>query len=194
MRPLTVVKLALVSLAACGGDDDSVECPAFSACGGDPAGEWDIVGTCVDEPVFESGGIVCAGQGTLAFQDDLSASGTLSLDSGGSYAVEQNLRGTLVLSLPLSCLEDEGFTCDEVAKAVAAECAAVGSACECEDTFDRDAEETGTWETDGGRITFSEPGNGAVGNGEFCADGDRLELRSPDTDLGVASTLFLERR
>jgi hypothetical protein len=191
MRQLAVFGLSM-SLAACGGDDDSVECPAFSACGGDPTGDWTFVDTCVDDAEIDFDIEGCP-EATARFQDDIAISGTLSLGEDGSYAVEQSLTGTLVLSFPLSCLEGEADSCDQVGEILEVECTASGDVCECEDSADFDSEASGTYETDGSSITFTTSGGEPSDPGEFCVDGDRLELRSPENETGVMSTLFLER-
>lgn len=191
VRELAVLNLALVFLAACGGDDDGgVVCETFSACGGDPAGEWVFVDACVDEAEFSLGIEECP-QATATFTE-VTVSGTLTFDPDGTYELEQNVLGTLALTVPLSCFEGTLEDCDEVGDLVDLECSESGDSCACPQEIETEVSGTGTWEVDGADITIAPDGEEAE-TGQFCVDGDRLELRSPETDLGDMSTLFLER-
>jgi hypothetical protein len=191
VRELAVLNVALVFLTACGGDDDGIECSTFSACGGDPAGEWNFVDACVDETEVSLGIEGCP-EATATFGDDYAVSGTLSMNADGTYDVEQNLIGTLVLRVPLTCFAGAPESCDEASELLELECTASGSDCECPDTTEIDSEESGTWEVDGDSLTLIPDGEAGF-TGEFCIDGDRLEIRSPPSDLDLMSTLILER-
>ena len=192
------VALALVSLVACASDDDGgdgggggVECAEFSACGGDPVAEWAFVEACVDEAVFSLDLPGCPDATNELVETQVS--GTLSIASDGTYAVDQDLTTTTILRFPLTCLEGEAENCEQAGELLELECAATGSDCECEETGEGNASETGTWEADGTAITFAAPGDDGA-TGEFCVDGDRLELRQPANDLGIMSSLILERQ
>ena len=96
-----------------------------------------------------------------------------------------------ILRFPLSCLEGEADSCEQAGELLESDCTASGSDCECEQSAAGNADENGTWEADGSDITFAAAG-GQGATGEFCVDGDRLELRQPST-MGVMSSLILER-
>ena len=203
-RRAAVWRFALVSLAACASDDDGggggddggdgggdVECAAFSACGGDPVAEWAFVDSCVDEAVFSLNIPGCPDATSELVETQVS--GTLSIAVDGTYVVDQTLTTSSILRFPLSCLEDDADNCEEAGKLLEIECSASGSDCECEQAGQGNADENGTWEADGSDITFAAAG-GKGATGQFCVDGDRLELRQPPNDLGIMSSLILERQ
>jgi hypothetical protein len=196
-------KLVLVSLAACGGGDDDggdggdggdgdVVCAAFSPCGGDPAGEWAFVDACADEAVvpLDIPGCPDATSEFLA----IDVSGTLSLAADGTYVVDQTLTFTSLVTFPLACIEDDAASCEEAGELLEADCAASEDDCACEQTGEVVAGENGTWEVDGADITITAAGDAEGATGQFCADGDRLELRQPSSDPDLGSSLILERR
>ncbi len=193
------VALALVSVVACASDDDGgddgggggVLCAEFSACAGDPVAEWAFVDACVDEPVVSLDIPGCPDATNELVESQVS--GTLSIAADGTYAVDQDLTTTTILRFPLTCLEGEAENCEQAGELLELDCAASGSDCECEQNGQGNAQETGTWEVDGADITFAASGDEGA-TGQFCVDGDRLELRQPANDLGIMSSLILERR
>jgi hypothetical protein len=192
VRELAVLNLALVFLAACGGDDDGgIVCEEFSACGGDPAGDWVFVDVCVDVEEITLGIEECP-EATARFSN-FNISGTVSFDPAGTYQVDQSVQATVVLTVPLSCFEGAIENCDEVSQLVELDCSASGDSCSCPDETDTDISDTGTWEVDGSSITLGPSGDDEPNVSEFCIDGDRMELRSPEIPVDVMSSQILER-
>jgi hypothetical protein len=200
LRRPAVSWFVAVSLAACASDDDGgdggddgggdVECAAFSACGGDPVGEWAFVDACVDEAVYSLDIPGCPDATNELVESEVS--GTLSIAVDGTYVVDQALMTRSILRFPLSCIEGDADSCEEAGEPLESECTASGSDCACEQAAEATAGENGTWEVDGTDITFAAAG-GAGATGQFCVDGDRLELRQPQTVADVMSSLILER-
>lgn len=193
----------VMSLAACASDDGGgdggdggdgggdVECAAFSACGGDPVGEWAFVDACVDEAVYSLDIPGCPEATNELVESEVS--GTLSIAVDGSYLVDQALMTRSILRFPLSCVEGDADSCEEAGELLESECTASGEDCECDQATQATAGENGTWEAAGSEITFAAAG-GAGATGQFCVQGDRLELRQPAGDLDVMSSLILERQ
>jgi hypothetical protein len=178
----TILAVCLgVAPVGCGGDDD-MDCSEFSACGGDPVGEWTIADACF----AGSQGAVEGCPESSTRIDDFVLSGTIDLRADGSYASDISTMGTAVLTVPMSCLN--GATCDDLAQASGLPCSANGDACECENQGDARTQETGTWEASGSTITTMDSG-GDTGSNQYCVDGDVLELHDVN-DVGTITVVL----
>jgi hypothetical protein len=109
-----------------GGGDDDIDAGgeepacAFSACGGDPTGTWNISEACVEGSAFENPDCEKA-----AFDaSGVEVSGTVTFGKDGSYEATGDITGTVVMSVPTQCVpkgtpcsdfDVEGTTCKDVA-------------------------------------------------------------------------------
>jgi hypothetical protein len=160
----------LVGLCAgCGGDDDGVDCSGFSACGGDPVGNWTIQGICLDpdsDPIP-----ACDGEQVSA---NITQSGTVMVTSDG-YTTSVTTQGTVTVTVPGSCLT--GLTsCDQLSSPDQTCSGDVSSSCSCRSDVDEMSSETGTYTTSGGVLTLM-PSGGTTETLEYCVNGDTFRVR-----------------
>src|SRR4029079_1100914 len=131
----------MAGLLGCGGDDDgNLDCSDYSACGGNPVGEWTIADACIDgapEPEFEN----CP-DATAAI-DDVVVHGTIDIQDDGSSATTIDTSATIVITVPMSCLQ--GGTCQDLAQAAGVPCSDHGDDCDCISDFDDSQQESGSW-------------------------------------------------
>lgn len=190
MTKLCLVAAVLAAaLAGCGGDDDggSLDCSEFSACGGNPVGDWSIVDACFDnlpEPDIEN----CP-EATASI-DDVVVTGTVEIRDNGSYATMTNTSATVAVSVPADCLN--GATCAQLSQAAGIPCTDNGDGCDCEDELDDSSQETGTWEADGSTITLTDS-EGVSDDAEFCVQGDVLKAQSQEDADSPIITFVMTR-
>lgn len=182
--------LGALLIAGCGGDDDGggggLDCSQYEACGGDPTGEWTFVDACFDDnfdPEVESCPTATASVMNVA------VTGSVTVDTDMTYAIDFTTTGDVVLSLPESCLN--GLTCAQVSDAAQVDCTDNDDGgCDCQDMIEETTQETGTWEVDG--TTLSTTTGGETDEATFCVDGDVMKLRPQDQE-GPMATLVLQR-
>jgi hypothetical protein len=189
MKTLFVAAGVAAALAGCGGDDDggNLNCSDFSACGGNPVGEWTIVDACIDgapQPDIDG----CP-EASAAF-DDVVVSGTVEIREDGSYATSVNTMATLILTVPMSCLD--GATCAQLSEAAGVPCTAEGDACDCTSELDESDQETGTWETSGSTISLTDSDD-MVSESTYCVEGDVLKAQQQDDPGDPVITFVMTR-
>ncbi len=151
---------------------------ALESCGGDPAGTWSWVESCLAPPVPAT----CA-EAEASADVDLT-SGTITFNGDGSY--EMHTEGTITFSesFPADCL-GKG-TCADLAATLpppppGRTCEDSGDGgCDCTGTMPANVNEVGTWEIGGNVITtdYVNPrGEPTTDEWEFCVAGDTLSMR-----------------
>lgn len=151
--------LFLAALAACGGaggsdsgtpGDGGValrECgDAFSACGGDPTGTWNVETVC--DPGLTMITDLCP-TATYEVTADRS-SGVIDLAASGTYDRDYHLDLDYQATVPKSCLAL--LTCDALpgmSGGIVDSCEDTGESCHCSGTYVGDDVASGTWELDG---------------------------------------------
>lgn len=177
------------ALVGCGGDDDgSLDCSEFAACGGDPVGQWTIVDACLDGDLQPDIDGCPEATGTI---EDVVVSGSVELRDDGSYANNTSSMGTVVLTVPMSCLD--GATCEQLSQAAGVPCSENGDACDCQQDFDDSSQESGSWESSGSTITLTDS-DGNVNDVSYCVEGDVLKAQQePDAADDPRITLVMTR-
>lgn len=189
MKLCALAVCLLAALGGCGGDDDgNLDCGDYSACGGDPVGEWTVVDACIDgAPDPEIDGCPDA----TATIDDVVVDGTVMVRDDGSYATNVDIAATVVITVPLSCLQ--GGTCADLSQAAGVPCNENGDACDCMSHSDSSDQESGTWEVNGSTLTLTDSA-GDPSDASFCVQGDVLKAQpQPDQAGDPQVTLVLTR-
>lgn len=173
----------MLILVACGGKEpvdsatpDAVaarECDtAFSACGGDPQGTWDVAGLC--DPQIDTSSFDCP-EASYEITADRST-GSVVLAASGAYTRTYVLDADFRLTVPTSCLQ--GLGCEVLvpfSEGLLAGCSEDVEGCQCTGTFtDTDSVE-GTWEVDGTDVVT----DGGVRTA-FCVTGDVADTRNDE--------------
>ncbi len=185
---LVVAGLAAV-LAGCGGDDDggSLDCSEFSACGGNPVGEWTIIDACFDQlPMPEIDNCPDA----TSSVEDVVVTGSVTVRDDGSYATQVDSSGTVTITVPMDCLD--GATCAQLSQAAGVPCSENGDACDCQDEVSDQGQETGTWEANGSTLTLTDS-DGNVDDADYCVQGDVLKAQSQEDADSPLITYVLTR-
>jgi hypothetical protein len=131
-----------------GGSGGGGACTDVTACGGDVVGIWTVSSSCLTvggNVDMQAGGLACP---TAAVTGSLQVTGTLTLNSDGTYSDNTHTSGTEVLDVPAECKELSGttFECDRLGGPLqglgysVANCvdAASGGGCTCTATVDQD--------------------------------------------------------
>jgi len=183
LRALAVC--AVAAMAGCGGDDDgNLDCSDYAACGGDPVGEWTVVDACVDgtiDPEIDN----CPA--ATAAIEDVVVTGTVEIRDDGSYANNIATTATIVVTVPMSCLD--GGSCADLAQAAGIPCNENGDDCDCMNDYDDSAQESGTWEVDGSTFTTTDSG-GDTSDASFCVEGDVLKAQPVPDDPNAPQLTF----
>lgn len=176
-------------LGACGGDDDggSLDCSEYTACGGDPVGEWTFVDSCFDG---DPGSPIEECPEATSEISNVVVTGTASIQDNGSYSITTEFNGDVVLVVPLDCLG--GATCADLSEAAEVTCTEDGDACNCMDELSESSQETGTWEVDGNTFTTTAAGE-APQDASFCVEGDVVKLQ-PEADPGDPQVTYVLER
>ena len=110
----------------------------------------------------------------------LTVSGTLTLDTGGTYAADSTIGGSAQFSAPQSCLP-QGATCADLSDQDVT-CSASGSQCLCSLSFPSESNtENGTWSVTGSSLTLTPEGQDASAS-DFCVEGDVLKFHDEDPE------------
>jgi hypothetical protein len=178
---LGVLAAVLGLVSACGGDDSdgtsggagsggSNDCPAFKACGGDPAGDWTVDSVCVTEPqkLFAATVNQAACSSALKSVKDVDGSGGYKLGSDKNAMSSIVVSGTASFSFSDACVKALGiaqsattecskvqaeFTKESAVKS--ASCAVAGSNCDCTITSDLSLAGNGSYTVSNNQIMVS---------------------------------------
>ena len=173
MRNLPIAILCSLLLAAgCGGDDDSVDCSAFAACGGDVVGTWRYGGSCEGENSF------CP---ELTIQARPSISGSFTFNSDGTYTSMGTTNGQSRYTIPASCLM--GLTdCSQLELDASDSCTGdAATSCSCTTTYNN------VQESDSGNYVIT--GTTIALDGDtadpYCVEGNQMRVDFGDGNLLV---------
>lgn len=178
----TVVCLLAFALQACS-DPVDADCSTFSACGGDPTGEWVYREFCYRVVGVDLGERSC----TEIFPDwsGLTVSGTLSLDPNGRYVRRSAVDGDITAAWSLSCempwsCEDASDPDEDIV------CSVSGTDCSCRWPAGSGQifEERGRWEASGSILEFEPDEFRSPSSPRYCVDGDVLLFESGGADYG----------
>lgn len=189
MRVHLIMILGSLLIAACGGGDDdggSLDCSDFSACGGDPVGEWTFVDGCFEGELDP--GIDGCPEATGSVSN-IAVEGTAMVRDDGTFAIDSVITGDVVVTVPADCLM--GATCAQVSEFANADCTDNGDGCDCASSIQETTQESGTWEVEGDTFISTVDGE-APEEALFCVDGDVIKLQ-PQDNGEVTVTLVLTR-
>jgi hypothetical protein len=184
-----VTAYAAFALAGCGGGSGAeagICSGTFTACGGDPTGDWEVASTCLGTSFaqllndsFAAQSPDCAGAAKSA---SLSASGTVAYHAG-TVAYNMTISTTTSFSFTEACLQAlaPGVTADASCAALApspgdpeetGSCSFSGSACSCTGASTSPDTSVSSYTVSGATITES---SGATY--EFCVSGTTMSQR-----------------
>lgn len=190
-----------MSLGGCGGDESSNACGNSAGCGGDVVGTWAITSTCVKvDAVQMMGSMGCPGITSSDASVDMT--GTVTYEAGGTFRSNVTLNVSVTVSVPASCLMQQGttLTCAQLqdglegSSTTFASISCTGSSgCSCVAQLGRQQQaSSGTYTTSGSTLTQSAAGNDPERNA-YCVNGNTLTL-SPDPSSGTAGTITLTKQ
>jgi hypothetical protein len=173
----------------CGGGDDSApsggpSCTQVSACGGDLVGEWKIADFCPDKNKVPDEIKQLCETATLDY-DKANVSGTLSLKSDKTFALDSKASGTGYVVLGADCLKQSGgptLTCKQVEEAINTNsktqpvaCASANGGCRCALSITDNGASTGTYEASGDNATLTNKDNSKL-ESTYCVKGSKLYM------------------
>jgi len=123
--------------------------------------------------------------------DDVVVNGTIQIRDDGSYATNIDTSATIVITVPMSCLQ--GGTCADLSQAAGVPCNEDGDDCDCMSDFDDSQQESGSWEVDGSTITTT-PAGGDAHVATFCVEGDVLKAQPEPDQAGDPQVTFVAQR
>jgi hypothetical protein len=173
---MRILWLCMAVLGVGCGDDDGggLDCSAFTACGGDPVGSWNILGVCLGpDPDFIPG---CDGETATT---NVSTTGTVTV-TASNYMTSVTSSGTINLTVPGSCLPTGVTSCEQLNGADQTCTGNVASSCACTGTVDSTDMEEGTYTTSGGMLTLM-PTGGTPETLEYCVQGNTFRVRDGDS-------------
>ena len=189
MRNLLVglIGLGAFYLTACGSSSDSGGgCGTESACGGDVVGTWQVSSSCLAVDASSMmGSMGCPGATTSASGTKIT--GTITYSADKTFTSNLTTSGSLVITLPASCLTQQGVTvtCAQLQQALngtmnatfsSATCTESGGGCACSVALNAvTSNETGTYSTSGGVLTQTDT-SGIPDDSNYCVQGGQLSL------------------
>lgn len=212
LRAISFSVLAAVSglVLACGGDDSGGDkgtagssggggdCPAFKACGGDPAGDWNVDTLCVTEPgkLFAATVNQPACSSALKNVKDVDGSGEYKLGTDKNATSTITVSGTAEFSFTDACVKAIGiaqsaasecakvegeFTKESAVKS--AKCTAAGANCDCTITSDLSLAGNGSYTVSNNSIMVSGLTQG------FCVESNKLTVETTRSGSTLIFTL-----
>ncbi|QDG49432.1 hypothetical protein FIV42_01370 [Persicimonas caeni] len=155
---------------------DTCEAIEFTACGGDLVGTWTLSSGCVTPSTLPRY-TECE---PVDIAVSVSPAGDLTLADDGSFTVNNFAFDTeLDATVPKACL-NEGESCTD--NEIDDEGVEAGDACELNYGHDVFVRDPGSYTVDdtSNILALADDGGFAVGNFEYCVDGDTLQLRRTD--------------
>jgi hypothetical protein len=189
-----VVVLCAAIASSCGGGGGVASCGKVQPCGGDPVGTWKFAGQCANTAdAFDNE--FCPTATTSV--SGLSASGTTTFSADGTYTLNVTESGTVQMTIPSSCLTQNGITltCAQLQQSLQAAFAddpdspiksatcSGSSSCSCALTMSSTTTENGTYTVDGTSLSLS----GGSGSGAFCVKDKELHLITVDTTMSMGT-------
>ena len=208
---IRIIGVLAAVLCACGGDDGddggtggtggSGKCPAFSACGGDPVGDWTANEVCVSDPdaLFKQAVNQPECKNALKSSSDADASGDYKLGADKKAVSTIVVSGTGVFSFDDACVKalsvatSAASECSKVQTELAkasgvksATCTAKAPNCECNVSLEMSLGGMGNYTVNGDKLTV----NNLVQ--PFCVQGNTLKLQT--TSMGVTAFFTLTKK
>lgn len=159
-----------------GGGVDLVECEqAFSPCGGDPTGTWNVGAVCKVE--VDTSALGC---GDLDYEITADrSSGTITMAAAGAYERYNEVDVDFLLHVPQSCLGGP-VSCNNLAAlsgGLLDECNEVpDDLCDCTGSLAETDSYSGTWTLEGSNVVVTDNDERT----EFCVEGTRGETLHED--------------
>lgn len=176
MKPLLSIATGMCMLvSACGSsDDDEGSCKAAAACGGDVLGTWHLSGACytvLHQPMLD----FCPNASAALQVDD--TDGSLIFDKD-TFKLDIQLKSTVDLHLPASCLRDQGETraCSDFDGTTVGgqklKCSTAGNGdCICEFPFPAKLTQSGIYAVRGEQLEWG------AEKSDYCVSGNRLSVQ-----------------
>ena len=178
--------LSAVLAGSCDDEDNNAACSAFTPCGGNVVGTWEVTDACL------SGNLEFPGcpAATTSFEG-LGATGTVTFNADMTGTSNITTRGSVKMTLPASCLM--GASCAQLDTAIksdpeltgpdsdfsSASCSGSG-ACTCTLTLKPSAMMSGgSWSTSGNRLIQGGDVN------EYCATESELKIQTEAASSGM---------
>jgi hypothetical protein len=197
MKALSACIAIGVTIIGCGnsssgsGSDPSATCGKVAACGGNIVGSWKVGASCASPSTPSIMGCTNA-----SVKDaNVSASGTSTFNSDGTFTVETTQSASETLVIPMSCLSAGGMTatCGQLSTILGAalmgdagttaSCTTSGSDCDCTIALPSSAtHEMGTYTVSGNTLTTTS--NGTMTSTDYCVQGNELHVISSGANAG----------
>jgi len=202
MRNLFVglIGLGAFYLTACGGsssDSGGGGCGTASTCGGDVVGTWQVSSSCVAvDASAMMGNMSCPGATTST--SGAKITGTITYAADKTFISNLTTSGTMVVTLPASCLTQQGVTvtCGQLQQVLngmanstfsSATCTASGGGCACSVALKPvTSTETGTYSTSGGVLTQTGT-SGTPDDSDYCVQGSKLSVSTGSSSSAMSS-------
>lgn len=167
-------------------------CPAFTPCGGDPKGTWNVTGGCVTEALFEAAKAQCAG--LVESNVVLKARGYVTANAT-TISRRTEVKFTATLAIPKACKDPVG-SCTVVGQALVGlamlekatctdDAATMGCNCDVADTYN-DNNPGDAYTTAGNTLTT----NGAMPRTfDYCVAGN--EIKYKETTAKAVPAIFV---
>lgn len=180
----------LSGLSCSGKNEGSATCGNTAGCGGNIVGTWSIVSTCVSSEESPANAASCPGETVKT--SGVTATGTVTYGSDGTYSTNFTINGSAILTIPGSCLKSGNvtITCDQLQESLttmgsdsfqSATCGASGDGCACTFTLKpTPSMSNGTYTTTAAGV-LTETTGGSSDQSDYCVKGSTLTL-SPHAD------------
>ena len=186
-----------------GGSGGASACTSVSACGGSVVGQWEVMSSCLSYSGDLDISILSLGCPKVTVTGSITAAGTFTANSDGTYTDNSTTKGSISFPLPSSCLSISSVpvACDKAADIFKASgwtstsCTpASGGGCDCTLKVDRQgglgfvsdlAVKMGHYMTSGNTLTTDDL------HYDYCTSGDQLTL-TPQTSA-LQGTVVLKR-
>ncbi|MEE2961812.1 MAG: hypothetical protein VYA34_13825 [Myxococcota bacterium] len=158
-----------------GGSSETLVCGA-SACGGDPAGTWNLESLCsVYSDVYPDPS--CSGS---QFEEKGVASGTLVLKKDKTYTRNLTFGTTLKINFPLSC----GKSCQSLADGYdknwpEIQCTQTATECVCEGAVMDSVDTAGSYSVTGTSLALQDTGSTEGATFEICVGSQTMVFNTP---------------
>jgi hypothetical protein len=201
---LVGVGVCLFVSACSGSDESSGKCSNSSGCGGNVVGNWKVTSSCTSVDLGSMMNSTCPNE--TVSTSGLKVSGSVTFGADLTYTSNFTLNGSISLTIPSSCLTQNGITltCDQLSQAFAAQpmmmgtsagsCSKASGGCSCKATVsDQTTTETGTYTTTASGALTLMPSTGTTETDTYCVKGSTLTL-SPSSDTTSSGTVTLAKQ
>lgn len=178
----------------------AIDC-AFTACGGDLTGSWDIQGACIDDPDAKNPLVEICPESTWDLQ--LDATGSVTFDAAKTFTASINTGGKVHVVFPAKCAPNFPgglMTCAQLAMALNKDgtvtCTGTPATnCDCTGPIEGKMEtNTGTYEVSGSMLTMTDTGSTKPDVQSFCVKGNELKVQQVDVDDGSTATWIAKKK